>query len=130
MTKQAEYHSENGGNTYVYIWKYKAEQKRLGAFHTIEMPYTLNNINKYEYGTINNPELEDKVQEMWVNFARTGNPSISKLNWEKYDTNKRKIMAINEKFELVEDYKAEERKLLEPLLKYNFNTNKNTVNFN
>ena len=130
MTKQAEYHSEAGGNTYVYIWKYAAEQKRLGAFHTIEMPYTLNNVGKYEYGTIENSEFENKVQEMWVNFARTGNPSISKINWEQFDTDKRKIMVIDENFETIEDYKPEQRKLLEPLLKYNFSANKNTVTYN
>ena len=96
MTKQAEYHSEAGGNTYVYLWQYPDEQKKLGAFHTLEMPYTLNNVGKYEFGTLENQEFEDKVQEMWVNFARTGNPSISEINWEKFDTDKRKIMVIDE----------------------------------
>ncbi len=60
------------------------------------MPYTLNNVGKYEFGTLENQEFEDKVQEMWVNFARTGNPSISEINWEKFDTDKRKIMVIDE----------------------------------
>ena len=96
MTKQAEYHSEAGGNTYVYLWLYPSEQKKLVAFNTLEMPYTLNNIGKYEFGTLENQEFEDKVQEMWVNFARTGNPSISEINWEKFDTDKRKIMVIDE----------------------------------
>lgn len=62
VTKQAEYHSEAGGKTYVYLWKYAAEQKKLGAFHTLEMPYTLDNVGKYEFGTLENPEFEDKVQ--------------------------------------------------------------------
>ena len=130
VTKQAEYHSEAGGKTYVYLWKYAAEQKKLGAFHTLEMPYTLDNVGKYEFGTLENPEFEDTVQEMWVNFARTGNPSISKLNWEPFDTDKRKIMVIDEKFELIEDYKTEQRKLLEPLLKYSFNSNRNEISYN
>lgn len=130
VTKQAEYHSEAGGKTYVYLWKYAAEQKKLGAFHTLEMPYTLDNVGKYEFGTLGNPEFEDTVQEMWVNFARTGNPSISKLNWEPFDTDKRKIMVIDEKFEMIEDYKTEQRKLLEPLLKYNFNSNRNEISYN
>ena len=130
ITKQAEYHSEAGGKTYVYLWKYAAEQEKLGAFHTIEMPYTLDNVGKYEFGTLENPELEDNVQEMWVNFARTGNPSISKLNWEQFDTDKRKIMVIDKNFEMIEDYKTEQRELLEPLLKYNFNANRNVISYN
>ena len=81
ITNQAEYHLQSGGKIYVYVWKYAAEQERLGAFQTLEMPYTLNNVGKYEFGTLENSELKDKVQEMWVNFERTENIPISKLNW-------------------------------------------------
>ena len=43
MNKQAEYHSDVGGNTYVYIWKYPGKDKTLGAFHAIEISYVFNN---------------------------------------------------------------------------------------
>lgn len=43
MNKQAEYHSDVGGNTYVYIWKYPGTDKTLGAFHAIEISYVFNN---------------------------------------------------------------------------------------
>lgn len=39
MNKQAEYHSDSGGNTYVYIWKFPGKDESLGAYHSIELPY-------------------------------------------------------------------------------------------
>ena len=37
--KIADYHSDNGGNTYVYLWKYSGESESLGAYHGIEPIY-------------------------------------------------------------------------------------------
>lgn len=37
ILKLAEYHSDNGGNTYVYHWKYDGEQP-YGAYHALELP--------------------------------------------------------------------------------------------
>lgn len=36
MNKLSEYHSDTGGNTYVYIWKFPGKDETLGACHTIE----------------------------------------------------------------------------------------------
>ena len=122
MTKQAEYHSEAGGNAYVYHWKYPGEDETMGACHNIELSYTINNLDQTLFtGNKVNNELANKVQEMWVNFARTGDPSISEIIWEKYNTDKRKTMILDEKIEMVEEYKDEQREILEPLLKYYFN---------
>jgi para-nitrobenzyl esterase len=46
MNKQAEYHSDAGGNTYVYYWNYPGKNKIMGACHWVELPYTLNNLNE------------------------------------------------------------------------------------
>ena len=67
---------------------------------------------------------------MWINFARTGNPSTSEYNWEKYDSNTRKTMFIGEQIKMVEDYKGEQRELMEPLLNYYFNGNLNDISYN
>ena len=130
MTKQAEYHSKAGGNAYVYLWKYPGESKKLGACHNIELAYTTGNLdNTLFIGNKANPELAKKVHEMWVNFARTGDPSISEITWEKYNTDKRKIMVLDEKIEMIEDYKTEQREILDPILKYNFNLNTNDLSY-
>jgi para-nitrobenzyl esterase len=119
MNKLSEYHSDAGGNTYVYIWKFPGKDETLGACHTIELPYVFN--NDFDGDKILNTELVNNTQDMWVNFARNGNPSTDKFIWEKYDSDGRKTMILDEKIEMGGEYKSEQRKLIEPLLKYYFN---------
>ena len=122
MLKQAEYHSDSGGNTFVYHWKYPGEDETIGACHAIELAYVFKNPQEDIYiGNKYNYELADEVQQMWVNFARNGNPSTSKHVWEQYNSVTRKSMIFDENIQMVEDYKKEQRVLIEPLLKYYFN---------
>lgn len=39
----------------------------------------------FENGIKENKNIVKNVQDMWVNFARTGNPSTDELVWDKYD---------------------------------------------
>ena len=41
------------------------------------------------------PELGDKMQDAWVQFAKTGSPG-----WDAYNTTDRKTMLINKIWEL------------------------------
>lgn len=91
--KMAEYHSNAGGNTYVYQWRYPGENERMGAFHNIEISYIFNNLEEIFYiGNKFNIQLANKVQDMWINFVINGNPSTSEYAWEQYNSNTRKIM--------------------------------------
>ena len=124
MNKQAEYHSEAGGNTYVYYWNYPGKNKIMGACHGVELPYVLNNLKESPVvGEEANIDLANEVQDMWVNFARTGNPSTTKNTWEKYNSDTRKTMILGEEIKMEEDFKSEQRELIEPLLKYYMNGN-------
>ena len=124
MNKQAEYHSDAGGNTYVYYWNYPGKNNELGTYHGIEIPYVLNNLKESsDAGDEANIDLANEVQDMWVNFARTGNPSTTKNTWEKYNSDTRKTMILGEEIKMEEDYKSEQRELIEPLLKYYMNGN-------
>ena len=67
---------------------------------------------------------------MWVNFARNGNPSTNDIIWEKYNSSTRKTMYFDEKIEMGEEYKSEQRELIEPLLKYYFNGNSAEMSYN
>ena len=122
INKQAEYHSDAGGNSYVYLWKYPGEDETLGALHGIELSYIFNNLDQTLYtGNKVNVELANEVQDMWVNFAKTGNPSTKKNIWEHYDSNTRKTMILDETIKMEENYKSEQREIIEHLLKYYFN---------
>ena len=102
MNKQGEYHSDAGGSTYVYIWKFDGKDETLGAYHSIELPYVFN--NDFDGDSILNEELVNNTQDMWVNFARNGNPSTKEITWEKYDSKSRKTMIIDKKTEMGEEY--------------------------
>ena len=128
MNKQAEYHSDAGGNTYVYIWKFPEKDETLGAYHSIELPYVFN--NDFDGDSILNEELVNNTQDMWVNFARNGNPSTKEITWEKYDSKSRKTMIIDKKIEMGEEYKKEQRELIEQILKYYFNAVSSQISYN
>ena len=127
MNKQAEYHSDAGGNTYVYM-KFPGKDETLGAYHSIELPYVFN--NDFNGDSILNEELVNNTQDMWVNFARNGNPSTNGLTWEKYDSKIRKTMIFDKKIEMGEEYKKEQRELIEPILKYYFNGVSSQISYN
>ena len=131
LIKQAEYHSDNGGNTYVYHWKYDGEQP-YGSYHSLEIPYVFNNFKNtmYENTIKENENIIKNVQDMWVNFARTGNPSTDELVWDKYDSKDRKTMIIDEKCEMINDYKGEQREILDSLLKYNLKGDTSNLSYN
>jgi len=124
MNKQAEYHSDAEGNTYVYYFNYPGKSKTMGACHWVELPYSLNNLNESQVvGDEANIELANEIQDMWINFVRNGNPSTTKNTWEKYNSDTRKTMILGEEIKMEEDYKSEQRELIEPLLKYYMNGN-------
>ncbi|OUM66689.1 hypothetical protein PIROE2DRAFT_68923 [Piromyces sp. E2] len=126
MTKQAELHSAGGGKSFVYHWKYPGEDELLGACHAIELSYVFNNLDERMYtGNKISAKLADEVQDMWINFARSGNPSTNSTKWEPYNNTTRKTMILDygkdTTIKMESDYKKEERQLIEPLLKYYFN---------
>ena len=117
--KIAEGHADNGGNTYMYYWSYPTAYKLLGACHACELAYVFNNTDNTIYNGDNiDLELADTVQNMWVNFARTGNPSTEDIEWSQYDSQSRMTMILDSDCCMKGDIKSEQRKLIEPLLKY------------
>lgn len=119
---QAESHSENGGSAYVYHWTYPGEDETIGACHAIELSYVFNNLQETIYtGNHVSEELAETVQDMWVNFARCGNPSTEDISWEAYNSDTKITMVLDEEVQAVSDYKSEQRELIEPLLKYGCN---------
>ena len=128
MNKQAEYHSDAGGNTYVYLYKYPYEDEKLGAFHGSELAYVFN--NDFDEDRNFNEKVVNNIQDMWVNFAKTGNPSTERFTLEKYDSKERKTIIIDEEVEMGDEYQSEQRKLLDSILKYYVNGNTSQMSYN
>ena len=84
------------------------------AVHAVELAYVFNNPQDGLYAGEVDPEAAAKVQESWVNFAKTGDPSIEGVTWKKYDTATRDTMVMGkESWECVPDPSGVARKLLE-----------------
>ena len=120
--KQAELHSENGSDVFAYYWTYPCADEKIGACHAVELAYVFGNPDEDIYtGGKFDPDLADAVQDMWVSFARTGDPSTEKYKWDRYDAASRRTMVLGEDIHMESDIKADQRKEIEPLLGRYFN---------
>ena len=120
--QQAAYHADQGNNTYTYYWTYPCADEKIGACHAVELAYVFNNPEESIYtGGNYDPELADTVQDMWVNFARTGNPGADGYTWKPYDSVTRDTMVLGSDIHMESDIKADQRKEIEPILDHYFN---------
>ncbi len=121
--RQAEGHSKNGGTMYMYYWKEESRIRLYGACHAVELAYVFYNIEDTIYtGKPADEKLARDVSNMWASFARTGNPSIEGLSWERYNANKRKTMTFKkDDCHIVEDPLPNQRKELSHIVPYMIN---------
>ena len=111
---QAQSHT---GATYMYYWKYPSGFPNFGACHGAEMPYVLN-LTLHALAPAINRDLAAKVQALWVNFAKTGNPSTPSIAWPRYDAQTRSTLIIDEEITTQNAPLDAQRELIMPLLKY------------
>ena len=76
LLTQANTHS---GKTYVYYWEYPSWIEGIGACHALDIPYVFNDNTNNLVVMDYNQALASQIQDMWVNFAKTGNPSITSI---------------------------------------------------
>ena len=120
---QAEGHSENNGNVYMYYWKEESKIPLYKACHAVELAYVFYNIDETIYtGEKADEELARTVSNMWVEFAKTGNPSLPDIKWDKYDIKNRKTIAFKkDDIKIEEDILKAQREILFPIVKYMIN---------
>ena len=112
-------HADAGGNSYVYYFAKQSTTPGLKACHSVEVAYVFDNPDQTAFAGTVDTELAGKVSNMWANFARTGDPSIDDVKWEKYDSNTRKTLVIgnDNSLEMHDDYLGEQRKYMEDFVK-------------
>ena len=107
-TNMAIRHSAAGGNTYMYFMKKPVITPQLGAMHAAEIPYLFDTCLEDPMGSgeiVGTDECEFRhvVKEMWVNFARTGNPSTDKYEWKKFSGDDRQTMVFDDAIGMQKD---------------------------
>ena len=121
---QAQLHAESGGHTYMYYWTKESAIPHYGACHAVELSYVFGNLEDTIYtGEKADPSLAAKVQDMWVSFAKTGDPSADGQEWLPYDSETRQTMFLGDEIHMAADPGKDERELIEPLLSYWINGN-------
>ncbi|MBP5216224.1 MAG: carboxylesterase/lipase family protein, partial [Bacilli bacterium] len=74
--RQLEGHSKIGGKAYLYYWKEPSRIPMFRACHAVELAYVFQNVEDTVYtGKKADEGLANEVSSMWVNFAKTGDPS-------------------------------------------------------
>jgi len=101
---------------YLFTWPATVMGGKLGSCHAVDIGFVFGTYNEYFCGTGPAAEaLSHKVQDAWLAFARTGNPSCKSLGaWPAYGE-KRETMVLGEQCYVAEAPYEEERRLWETL---------------
>ncbi len=104
---------------YYFTWQSPVREGKLRSFHTLEIPFVLENVD--EGKTMTGPgqdryALSDKMSAAWAAFARAGNPNVKGLpHWPAFTADQRATMIFNDECKLVNDPYKEERMAIDRL---------------
>ena len=98
---------------YYFTWKSPVREGKLQSFHTLEIPFVLENVDEAKSMTGTGQDrypLQDKMSGAWAAFARSGNPNHKGLtNWPAFKLDRRATMIFDKECKVVNDPYREER---------------------
>jgi para-nitrobenzyl esterase len=104
---------------YRFEWYSPVRQGKLRSFHTLEIPFIMDNVDGAISMTGSGPEryqLAHKMSDAWVAFAKTGNPNTRELpSWPQFNLTDRPTMVFNNECQMVNDPHGEERRALKEM---------------
>jgi para-nitrobenzyl esterase len=99
--------------SYYFTWRSPVRDGKLKAFHTLEIPFVLENVDEAKTMTGAGQEryaLQDKMSGAWAAFARTGNPNHKGLpTWPAFKTDQRATMIFDNECKVANDPHGQER---------------------
>lgn len=107
---------------YAYFdWRSPVRGGKLGAFHTLEIPFVFENIDVGRSMTGSGADryaLSDKMSGAWAAFARNGNPHDGNLpHWPAFHSTERATMFFDNHCRVLNDPRREERLALRAVQK-------------
>jgi para-nitrobenzyl esterase len=102
-----------------FTWPSRAEGGLLGAPHGIDIPFAFGNIGQdrnTEGAGADATETSRNQMAIFTAFIRAGDPNNARVPaWSPYDAARRPTMVINERCELVPDYRSGDRRTADTL---------------
>ena len=101
---EAKTHAANGQNTYVYYFTEESNDPVRLSDHGYDLGFVLGNVEENRAKDIPAAwKLSEIMQQMWVNFAKTGDPSLNEdevegvdaIKWDKYQADDYKVMVLD-----------------------------------
>lgn len=95
---EAQFKNKQKAYNYLFTWNSPFEGGVLGACHSLELGFVFGTFSPELGGSGPKAErLSRNIQDAWIAFARTGDPSCASIGqWPRYDE-KRKTMILGEK---------------------------------
>ena len=91
----------------VYRYQFTKENGYKSTYHSGEMIYCYNNIEKSGHSFAYNESdyaLADMMSDYWVNFVKTGNPNSEILpSWEAYVPGNEKVMELGDNVGMIDE---------------------------
>ena len=101
----SEEQAKAGGKSYTYYYTVESSVPLLKAGHATEMSVVFNHPEMTDFwGRTYDATFCKTVRKMWIQFAKTGNPSLTAdmspdgkaHEWPLYDTGDRQVMVLDE----------------------------------
>jgi para-nitrobenzyl esterase len=105
---------------YRFDWETPIMDGKLISPHGLEMPMVFDNVDNGGEGLTGAVpaarKLASKISEVWIQFARSGNPNTPKSGlprWDPYDSDKRPTMLFDSRSRVAFDPQKEQRLVFE-----------------
>ena len=101
--RMSENQTKAGGKSYTYFYRVESDAPMLKASHGQELPIVFYHPEQTD-GRMIDPTFCKTMRKMWVQFAKTGNPSLSAdispdgkaKEWPLYDLGEKNVMVLDE----------------------------------
>ena len=101
---------------YLFTWHTPVLDGRPGAYHSCEIPFVFDNLDRSHNYTGGVPEadvLAAQISQAWINFARCGNPNhAGLLDWPAFSADQEQTMIFDVPCEVRNNFDAEARRTL------------------